>query len=375
MSKKPWQAKPRDPNEPSAYEKHQAALAGVFQRGLEDKTLVYVKPWKVDELADLPHNPTTGKPYTRSNEALLGSVQAQLVEEGKCTDPGDNRWATYAQWTSVGGQVRKGEKQTVGISKHFSKAKDGVEKKEDQKPGDEPAQPSESDKEKSDKPKFSISSFGLFHASQVDGIAPRAKPSERPLDERIQSVLDLVEQSGATVEHGGNKAYYHPARDVIRMPERAAFDDDMKYARVLLHELGHWSGAKGRLDRPFSFDREGPEYAREEMRVEVFSYMSAQRLGLDFNPEDGQHQAYVAQWAKNVKDDPAEITKAVRDASNICDYLKVPSPTYEILPEVVRDQTKEKANTLKGPKPPPNKDGLGPRATHSPSMPVPGRTR
>lgn len=328
---------------PTKYEEYTQTVANLFIEGVENGTAPWVKPWTADKLSDLPHNPTTGKPYTRGNEALLNARQTKLLETGKCEDAGDNRWATYNQWASVGGQVRRGEKSTTCISKHFSKAKAendlGNEKEE---------QEQQEVKSKSGGP--GISSFYLFHASQVDGIEPRKKAQERPLDERIQGALDLVEKSGAKVEWGGGRAYYDLSRDVIRMPDRESFKNDMAYASTLLHELGHWTGNKNRLNRSFSFDRNSPEYAREELRAEMFSYMCAQRLGLDFDPDMDNHKAYVGDWVKSVKNDPSEIVKAARDADAICQHLNVPAPSYEKMPQIDREQKNESKKQF--PKPP-----------------------
>ena len=336
--------------EPTKYAAYTQSVAQLFIEGLETGQGQWIRPWKADELADLPHNPTTGKPYTRGNETLLNAKQQKFVEEGKNKDPGDNRWATYQQWLSVGGQVRKGEKATRCISRHF--------------PSNKPASPAPEEQEREDDSKKAtpsetrrgpgISSFDLFHASQVEGVKPREKLEERPLDERIARVLELVEASGAVVEHGGNVTCYTPARDVISMPERSRFKDDMAYASVLLHELGHWTGHPSRLNREFSFNRNGEDYAREELRVEIFSFMCAQRLRLDFDPDLENHMAYVADWSELVKKNPEEVVKATRDADTICQHLNIPAPTFEKLPEVERVQKKASSKLP----PPPRRVGL-----------------
>ena len=346
-------------SELTKYDAYTQSVANLFIEGLETGQGTWIRPWKVNELADLPHNPTTGKAYTRGNEALLNAKQQRLVAEGKNPDPGDNRWATYQQWLSVGGQVKKGEKATRCISKHFPKAQPSSTTTVEDGEAKE-ARENEAFSEQRRGP--GISSFDLFHASQVSGVAPQEKREERPLDERIAKVLALVETSGAVVEHGGNVAAYTPARDVISMPERSRFKDDMAYASVLLHELGHWTGHASRLNREFSFNRSSEDYAREELRVEIFSFMCAQRLRLDFDPDMKSHLAYVAHWAELVKKDPAEVVKAARDADTICQHLNIPAPTFEKLPEVKRETQK----TL---------PGLPPRPRPQASKPVHGLDR
>lgn len=367
-----WKSKPKDPNAPTKYEAYAASVGESFVQGLNDSSGPWTKSWKAGELPDLPHNPTTGKAYTRGNAALLNMRQGKLIDAGKCNDPSDNRWGTYNHWTSVGGQVRKGEKATICICPVMVKTKTDMVKdktdsdKQENKPEVVNLPEEQKDQAKKQNTRAAISNFGLFHASQVDGVKPQEKREQRPMDERIQCVLDLVEKSGAKVEHGGDQAYYKPDRDVIRMPDRSLFRDDMHYATTLLHELGHWTGASGRLNREFSFDRGSPEYAREELRVEIFSFMCAQCLDLPFNPEDGGHQKYVAMWAKAVDQDPGEIVKATRDASVICQYLKVPEPTFEIMQKL--EQKREHTTTPTGPKPPPTTVVPAAAAKTSPGM-------
>lgn len=330
----------------SKYDAYTQTVADLFLEGLQSGDSKWIKPWKADDLPSLPHNPTTGRAYTRGNAVLLDAKQFQRAAEGLAADPTDNRWATYNQWLSVGGQVRKGEKSTRCISVNFK----SEEKKAHQEKDEEP----KVDQGKADKKgsQFAgVSTFDLFHASQVDGIPSQPKAAARPLDDRIQAVLDLVEKSGAKVIEGGSQAYFMPSVDAIRMPERSKFKDDMAYASVLLHELGHWTGHQSRMAREFSYDKGSEKYAKEELRVEIFSFMAAQRLGLDFDPDLENHQAYVKIWAKSIQNDPAEVVKAARDADDICEYLGVPAPTFEKLPEVERAQSKESKSADKKDKP------------------------
>ena len=86
-----------------------------------------------------------------------------------------------------------------------------------------------------------------------------------------------------------------------------------------MHECGHASGAKHRLDRDLTGRFGDESYAKEELRAEIASLMLGDELqiGHDY----GQHAAYVDHWVKVLQDDPKEILRASRDAEKIHDYV------------------------------------------------------
>ncbi len=66
------------------------------------------RPWSLGKNAGLPTSAVSRKPY-RGINALLTSLAA--LQKGY-----DSKWwATYPQWQSLGGQVRRGEKGTTII--------------------------------------------------------------------------------------------------------------------------------------------------------------------------------------------------------------------------------------------------------------------
>jgi hypothetical protein len=102
------------------------------------------------------------------------------------------------------------------------------------------------------------------------------------------------------------------------MPPRENFEDAEKYYGTALHELGHWTKHPSRLNResgPFGTE----QYAREELRAEIASWMLAQDTGIPHDP--GQHAAYAQSWIAALKEAPFEIQRACRDAEQIRDYL------------------------------------------------------
>ena len=122
----------------------------------------------------------------------------------------------------------------------------------------------------------------------------------------------------------GNAAYYTFQNDQVTLPERNQFPSSEKYYQTALHELGHATGHKSRLDRDTL--KEGidagfgsEEYAREELRAEIGAMMTGDRLRTGHNPDRGA--AYVEGWVKALEDDPREIHRAASDAQRMSNYL------------------------------------------------------
>ena len=99
------------------------------------------------------------------------------------------------------------------------------------------------------------------------------------------------------------------------MPYQNAFHSQLDYLATLLHELGHWTS--GPLKRQLGA-RNTEDYAREEIRVELFSLMVGRELNLPMSVEN--HSAYIDSYIELLKSDSREIFRVARDAQKICDY-------------------------------------------------------
>ena len=77
---------------------------------------------------------------------------------------------------------------------------------------------------------------------QVDGLPQHyyAKiENPLPLSERIENADRFMTATGATIQHGGNRAFYAPGRDVVQLPPFEALRDKESYYATALHELTH----------------------------------------------------------------------------------------------------------------------------------------
>lgn len=127
--------------------------------------------------------------------------------------------------------------------------------------------------------------------------------------EPVARAEELIARGGVPVkEEPSGRALYSPSRDEIRMPPRSQFEDARGYYATALHELGHATGHESRLRRRFgAFGSES--YAREGLRAEIASYMTARQIGIGHDP--GPHASYVDSWLKALRDEGGRALPAI----------------------------------------------------------------
>lgn len=274
---------------------------------LKEGTAPWQLPWEKSSGAfEKPYNAVTNKAYRGLNSLFL-----QLF-----TPFEDPRWSTFKQAQSQGWSVQKG---TKGMAINFVKTHQLIPKRDEQgKPVlDQKGKPVKI-RRKLNTP--IVTKAWVFNAEQIKGVSPLEKKQEISQWEKLYRVESLVKNTGASIEHvPGNKAYYSPLVDNIRMPERTQFKASDRYYATLLHELGHWTGHKDRLDRSIMNTFGTQEYAREELRAEIASMMLGSELQIGHDPK--QHLAYVDSWIKILTEKPFEIHQAAADSQKIMDYL------------------------------------------------------
>ena len=209
-------------------------------------------------------------------------------------------WMTYNQAQKLGAQVRKGEKSTIAIFyKSYTREVEAAESGET-----------------SEEARRVLKAYPVFNADQVDGLSERFHPA---------AALELVEPAGreqeldaffaaipAALRHQGDEAYYEPVADRVTMPPAHLFSGFDHYYATLAHELSHWTGHAGRLDRNLRNRFGRAAYAAEELVAELSSAMLGAELGLPVAHLDN-HASYVEHWLKLLKeDDRAILTAAAR---------------------------------------------------------------
>lgn len=285
---------------------HEAVAEKIIAQ-LKEGTAPWQQPWEKSTAAFVkPYNAVTNQSYRG-----LNSLYLQMF-----TPFEDPRWATFRQAQSQDWQVQKGAK---GMAINFVKTHAYYPKRDEQgKPVlDQNGNPVRVRKELNSP---IVTKAWVFNAEQIKGVPPLEKKVETSQWENLNRVENLVKNTRAVIEHvQGNNAYYSPLGDKIRMPERSQFKTSDRYYSTLLHELGHWTGHRDRLDRSMMNILGTREYAREELRAEIASMMLGADLQIGHDP--GQHVAYVDSWIGILTEKPFEIHQAAADAQKIMDYL------------------------------------------------------
>ena len=179
--------------------------------------------------------------------------------------------------------------------------------------------------------------YTVFNVEQVEGLPAHyyAQPENPlPLAERIEAADRFAAATGATIKHGGNRAFYAPAADFVQMPPFEAFRDAESYAATLTHELTHWTGHESRLAREFEKGhRYGSHgYAFEELVAELGAAFLCADLGITPEPRP-DHAAYLAHWLSVLQQDKRAIFSAAAHAQRAADYLQGLQPQAQAEPE------------------------------------------
>ncbi len=282
------------------------ATADKIIESLKNGTAPWIKPWKADELYNaLPYNPITNKPYNGINSI-------NLLLSGY----NDPRWLTFKQAQSINATVRKGEKATLIQYWQYTETID----KTDEQGNVILAANGKPEKIEVSLERPKVFYAYVFNAGQINNMPALEK---KPLIDNfkvIEAAENILTSSHALIEHKGNKAYYSPTEDKITLPPKENFLNEGAYYATALHELGHWTGHEDRLNRDLLHPFGSKEYAKEELRAEISSFLFNGKLGLDYDPE--MHLSYVESWVEILEDKPNEIFKATSDATKIVTFLE-----------------------------------------------------
>lgn len=281
----------------AAYKDYLQDVADYFIQSLENESAVWTKPWKACKSV-MPHNPATGTVYKGFNSVYLTMLQMRYESE-------DPRWMTYANAKKNGMHIKAKSKaakiiffDTIPVDKNGKKV---------------------DDKDKAIKFIPIFKPFNVFHASQIEGMPELKIEPIKDLSENHKKAQEFVDNTKANINHDqGDRCYYSATSDSIHMVPRNSFENEGEYFSTLIHELSHWTGHSSRLNRKLGNMFGSKEYAKEELRAEIASYMLSRELQVDFNPRNSA--AYVKSWCSILQEKPDEIVKACHDAGQIVTF-------------------------------------------------------
>lgn len=276
---------------------------------LEQGVRTWQRPWNAENAAGNIIRPrrANGLPYRGVNVLLLWS---EALDKGY-TAP---MWMTYKQAETLGAQVRKGEHGSLVVyADSFTKTETDDQGKE------------------ADRKIAFMKGYTVFNVEQIDGLPAHYNAKVEPAQpvERIEQAEAFFTATGATIRHGGNKAFYAPALDFVQMPPRESFRDAESHAATLVHELTHWTSHPTRLARELGKRFGDQAYAAEELIAEMGAAFLCADLGI--TPEvRNDHAAYLAHWLKVLKVDNRAIFTAASQAQRAADFLHQVTTAEEV---------------------------------------------
>lgn len=252
------------------------------------------KPWQ--RILTDAHNRVSKKPYSLLNQLLLKH---------------NGEYATYKQWTDLGGKVRKGEKSEIVV---FWKMIPVEEEK---------------DGKKIKKTIPYLKYINVFHVSQVDGVEPRETNAieHNPIEEAEEIIKAYNDREETLIIEDvvGDNAYYAPALDIIRVPVKEQFKSINEYYATKFHEMIHSTGHNSRLNRfkdgvaLASFGSE--DYSKEELIAEIGSATLMSHVGIETTQSFNNSVHYIQSWLEALKNDKKLIVSASGKAQKAVEYI------------------------------------------------------
>ena len=260
---------------------------------LQKGNIPWEKPWT--GVRSGAFNRISKKPYSLLNQMLL-------KHEGE--------YATFKQWSELGGKIRKGEKSEIVV---FWKI---FEKEEINDKGE---------KEKVTIPLLKY--INVFHISQVEGVEPLKQPFNEvtPIEEADKIIIDYVTREHITFEEkASDKAFYSPSRDCVVVPMKEQYKHINEYYSTTFHELTHSTGHPSRLDRlktgaVAAFGSE--TYSKEELVAEIGSATILNTLGIETAKTFRNSAAYIQNWLHVLQNDNMFIVSAASKAEKAVAYI------------------------------------------------------
>lgn len=260
---------------------------------LEQGVIPWEKPW--GGVIDGAYNRISKKPYSLLNQMLLQH---------------SGEYATFKQWSELGGHIRKGEKSEIVV---FWKL--------------QPYEDENADGEKIIKQIPLLRYYNVFHVSQVDGIEPKELDLNEfePIEEAEKIKTEYMTRENLKIlEKLTDKAFYSPAFDYIQVPCKEQYQNVEEFYSTLFHEMVHSTGYKSRLDREdvkdcMYFGSEN--YSKEELTAELGSAFLVNLLGIETKKSFRNSSAYIQGWLGRLRGDKKFIVSASSKAEKAVKYI------------------------------------------------------
>lgn len=316
-------------------------LVDMILQNLENGAGLWKKGWRC---GGAPENAVTGKKYRGVNNMFLTYISMLRGYR-------DNRWLTFNQmkereWSFKTDAEGNSLGKRAGVSVEFFELWDRETKKKfDRSILD--GMSLDERQEYIDENVYPIRKYyTVFNGDLIAGIPEKETVvlDESAKSERMDKFLDYWSENEAKIVYGGEEAFYSPLWDEVHLPPREDFYSLQEFYSTSMHEVGHSTGHKKRLNRKLNTDKKSDEYAIEELRVETASLFIEQDFGIYVNKDEVRNNsAYIQSWKNAIKNDPNVLFTAIADAEKIAKYIqeKESDMTKEVEPYAITEDENE----------------------------------
>jgi len=321
-------------------------LFDTIMSNLENNHSLWRQGWRV---TGAPVSAITGKRDNGGNRLFLSSA---TMERGYS----DNRWLTYNQMEEKGWSFKRDEEgnslgKNAGVAiEYFSLYDKATKQTFDRNTLDGMTEAEREDY--MDENVIGLRKYyRVFNGDIIEGIPEREKHTvdTSGKNSRAESILQYWNDNEAKIIYGGDEAFYRKSTDEIHLPKRDAFTDLPEFYSTAMHEIGHSTGHKTRLNRDLSGGFGTAKYAEEELRAEIASMFIEQDLGIETSEKHIENNgAYIQDWHDKIKEDPNVLFKAIADAEKITKFVmsKESLIEKEIEPYAIIEDENEYGDTV-----------------------------
>lgn len=275
---------------------------------MQNGIIPWQRPWifkeqKVDEqLAKrVAFNRITKRIYSNTNQCILNHA---------------GEYATFKQWTELGGKIRKGAKAEIVI--FWKWLEEAVTDKDED--GNEVVKIKKTPL---------LRYYQVFHISDVDGVEPLTnfEPDESAQFDDEQTAEEIIglyqERERLQIYFSGNQAFYSPLSDSVTIPQKFKFKKNgAEFYSTVFHELAHSTGHKSRLDRLTGTAHFGnEEYSKEELVAEISAASILAKLNIETESSLTNSTAYLQSWIRVLQNDTRLFVIASTQADKAVDYI------------------------------------------------------
>lgn len=277
---------------------------------LEQGVNPWRKPWTANG-QDCAMSYTTGRAYSFLNQLYI------MAQGGK-----SGEYLTFKQAKALGGNVRKGARSKVIVFWTVCSSRKAKDTNED---GEEV--------EITITKEYQypvLKKYHVFHIDDCEGIKSKRQPGEavkvtETTAPEIAAVADAFAKSYVNKygidlqEIDTDRAYYRPSADYVQVPRREQYPNTNEFFSTLYHELTHSTGHPSRLNRfNTGIVASDGDYSREELTAELGAAYCLAHIGIENDNATKNSAAYLAGWAKHLRNNPREFTAAAGRAEKAC---------------------------------------------------------